>query len=1178
MTEQQEEIKRVSRGRKIAAAGIVTALLLLSGLYLLINPLLNAPLVTGRISGLLSDSLGQPAAIGGIRLSGGTLLIHGLSIANPRGFGGGKLLSVRRVDVTPEWGGVLAGRKALVSISISGLALTIGKNNAGSWNFSPLLKQIASRKKSDSEIRIGRLALENSSVSVNGRAVRDISLSINDISTRGSSDSGIHLAFRDDYGALFQLQGKGRLGPQPDLDLKFTAPSFTFKTLRDIRMPLDPEKGEGRLLLNAALHGNLFKLGCDAAFDRLTVKVKGADIPISGGVVFAGQYDLKRDSATLDSCSLQVNGAFRLRARGRGERLRKERAFALEVSHDGVDFADLCRLLPLELRHGFLAGGRVLPATFNIAGSGEKGLTSAKACFAIRQARLSKGKQLFLDGVNGDAVLGKVVKGWELAGRVSQTETGGGAPLRLGEIPFTVTFNERMRPVHAEVPAFTGRVAGAPIRGNVSYREGARDPLEARIVLVDASVADLSRVFPVNGLLLGKGSLDASIRGSGRIPGLFRGEAMARLSGLGGTSKGRRIALDEGAARISFSYSGGKPSASGSIKAHGGEFAGTKLAASMTCRLADDLITLSGADFSAGRAKFGFAELSGVIPGKELSRGVGRIPLNLGLKGGRFRIDDSGADGLSGKLNAFFISDHRGRWLEGDGAITAPSLLLRGISAGSMATRVRLLRGKTMAEISGIILDGRLSASAAGDPFHLEGGGVFALNLTGINGDGLSQVIGKSYPAVISGGSLDVSATGDYSRRNGLRGRVEITGDKIALAAKNGRSILRGGALRLDAEWLDGGLILREGRGAVGKEPEIVLRGRLSKAATAEREGDITLSLPTVPVAALLDAFVNVLPRPLQEATAGGTIEAKAGIRIKGKQIALDGELNLEDASLEVPSQKLSIASVNGTIPFALDLSGKVTAGFPERMSFSRENYSSLLPLLQRGGKGEHQFTIGKLRFGTTEFGSTTLSIKGDNGLTEISSLQTELFRGALLGLGFVRYRGGVQYGADLLVHDLSLRELCNSYPAIQGYMSGRVDGVVSLYGQGKGLNDLKGFVEFWTRDSKNEKMLVSKEFLQKLSGKKLKGIFFQNDRSYDRGEIAAYMEGGYLTFRTLDMSHTNFLGIRDLSVTVAPVQNKISLDHLLTSIREAATRGKAAAGGGVEQAAPAATEFKWEE
>jgi hypothetical protein len=1178
MTEQKDGEKKSAKCRKIAVRVLATVLLILAGLYLLINPLLNSPFVTGRISGQLTDTLGQPASVKGIRLSGRTLLIHGLSIANPRGFTGVNLLSVRSIDVTPEWRGLLAGRKSLAYISIRGLTLTIGKNSAGAWNISPLLKNFASIKKSDTETRIGRLALDNSDVSVNGRGVKDISLSINDISTKGSTGSGIHLTFRDNYGAPFRLEGKGRLGPQPDLDLKFSAPSFTFKTLKDIRLPLDPEKGTGKLLLNAALHGDVFRLGCDAAFDRLTVKVKGEDIPFSGTLDLAGKYDLKSDSATLDSSSLQVNGAIRLRAKGRVERLKKEGVFALEVSHDGVEIADLFQFLPLKLRHDFLAGGKVLPATFQIAGSGETGLTSARAGFSMRQGRLSKGKQLFLDGVSGDAVLEKAGKGWELAGRVSQPEARGGAPLRLEEIPFTATFSERMRPVQAEVPTFTARVAGVPFRGNLTYMEGAADSLDAWIVLENAPVAELSRAFPVKGLLLGKGSLNASIRASGTLSGLFRGEARARLAGMNGTYSGKRIALDDGVARFSFSYIGGKPLASGTIKASGGEFAGTKLAASMACRFADGIITLSGADCSAGRAKFGFAELSGVISGKELTRGVARIPLNLRFKGGHFRIDDSGADGLSGSLNALLLTDRSGRWLEGDGSITSPGLILKGKSAGSLAARVRLTRGKAVVETSGNILDGRLLASASGDLFAIKGGGVFALNLSGINGAAVSEAMGTSYPVRLSGGALDVSAKGDYSKGNGLRSRLELSGNGIALAGKNGRSILRGGALRLDADWLDGSLIIREGRGAVGKEPEIGLRGRVDRAASADREGDIALSLPAVPVAALLDAFVNVLPRPLQESTVSGTIEAKARIRIKGKETALDGEVTLDGGSLEVPSQKLSIASVNGTIPFALDLSGKDVPGPAEKVSFTRANYSRLLPLLQMGGKGDHPFTIGKIIFGTTEFGTTTLSIRGDNGLTEIKSLQSALFQGALLGIGFVRYKGGVQYGADILVHDLSLRELCNSYPAIKGYMSGRVDGFVSLYNQGKGLNDLKGFVEFWTRNSKEEKMLVSKEFLQKLAGKKLKGIFFQNDRSYDRGEIAAYMEGGFLTFKTLDISHTNLIGIRDLSVSVAPVQNKISLDHLLTSIREAASRGKAATGGGEEPAAPAATEFKWED
>ncbi len=1177
MTDQQGEKTRGTRIRKIAAFVMVTVLLLIAGLYLLLNPLLNSPSVNIRISRLLNDTLGQPATVGGIRLSGKTLVIHGLTIANTRDFGGGNLLAVRTIEIAPKWGELLAGRKSFASIRIRELTLIGGKNSAGAWNFSHLVQHLASRK-SDTETRIGRLLLENSAVSVNGRGIEDISLSINDLSTKGSTGSGILLNFKDKYGDPFRLEGSARLGAKPDLELKLAAPSLYFKALNDAGLPIDPEKGRGKLLLTLLLHGDVLRIGCDAAFDRLTVKVKGEDIPLSGILGFAGQYDLKKDSATLDSGSLQVNGVLRVQARGRAEQLKKGRLFAIEVSHDGMEIGNLFALLPLKLRHDLDADGKLLPATFRIAGSGADGVTSASAGFSLRQAQVSKGKRLLLDGVRGDAVLVKGKSGWDLSGKLSQPEEKGAALLRLQNIPFTATFSDRMRPVQAALPSFTAHVAGIPFKGNLSYREGAPDPIVAGIVMKDAPVAALSRSFPVKELQLEKGSMNATIRASGRLSGIFRGEGTARLTGLQGKYSGKKIALNEASAQASFNYSGGKPAAYGTIKANGGEFDGKKLAASMAYRVADGLLAISDADISAGRAKLGFAELSGAIPGKVDSTGGGRIPLNLRIKGGRCLIGDSGADGLSGNLHAFLFSDKAGRWLEGDGSISAPGLAFKAKSVGSLTTRVRLSRGKAVAEITGKILDGDLSLSASGDPFAIKGESVFALKLAGINGAGLSEVMGKAYPVRLSGGAFDLTAKGDYSTGNGLRSRMEISGNGIALASKSGKSILRDGGVRLDGEWMDGSLIVSEGRASVGKETEVRLRGRVARAASAEREGDIALTLPKVPIAALLDAFVNILPRSLQESTATGKIEAKAGIRIKGKETAVDGEMTLVEGSVEVPSQKLRIDSINGTIPFALDLSGKSAPKSPEKVSFTRENYSRLLPLLQKGVKGEHPFTIGKVRFGTTEFGTTTLSMRGDNGFTEIKSLQSELFRGALLGVGFIRYKGGVQYGADILIHDLSLQELCNSYPAIKGYMSGRVDGFVSLFSQGKGLNDLKGFLEFWTRGVKEEKMLVSKEFLQKLAGKNLKGMFFQNDRSYDRGEIAAYLEGGYLTFKTLDISHTNLIGIRDLSVAVAPVQNKISLDHLLTSIREAASRGKAATGGSAPAETPAATEFKWEE
>jgi len=177
-----------------------------------------------------------------------------------------------------------------------------------------------------------------------------------------------------------------------------------------------------------------------------------------------------------------------------------------------------------------------------------------------------------------------------------------------------------------------------------------------------------------------------------------------------------------------------------------------------------------------------------------------------------------------------------------------------------------------------------------------------------------------------------------------------------------------------------------------------------------------------------------------------------------------------------------------------------------------------------------------------------------------------------MMGSGFLLYGNGFQYGADLVVHDVSLRLFCESFPAIKGYITGRVDGVISLLNVKGGIGGLAGYVDLWTRSVKGEKMSVSKDFLQKLAGKKLRGFLFTNDRAYDTGEISAFLRNGFLTFERLDISHTNLLGMKDLSVTVVPVQNRISLDHLLDSIRQAAARGKS--GGSGES--PVQTDLKW--
>ncbi|HTP67076.1 MAG TPA: hypothetical protein VMJ66_16920 [Geobacteraceae bacterium] len=1178
MTEQSEGKKRFSRLKRIILRVAGVTLLVVAALYLLLNAILNSPPVNSRISTLLTETLHQPSAVTGVTINGGTITVRGLAIANPPGFAAGNLLTVRSLSVTPSWGALLAGRKSFSAITASDLKLSLVKDSAGAWNFSGL-SRLSSGKKTTSETFIKRLVLERSAVSLNGRGIEDISLAINDLSTGGTTGSGILLTFRDDYDSTYRISGNARLGQHPDLDLSLDAPKLSFKALRGLNIPFDPEKGMGNISLKAALHGDELKLGGNGAFTQLTMRLKGEEIPLSGAFDLSGRYDRATDAASLDRCELRVDDLTRLHGRGRIDHLRKEREFSAELAHDGVELKNAAALLPSKLRRDFVPAGTILPGAVRVAGSAASGVTSGHAVLVLRNGELRKGGRVLADGVMIDAALDRERAGWSMHARLSREGRNAVAPLRFREIPITAMLSERFQPVQANIPSFSFSYEGIPVKGEAAYRSAGQVPLSIRLDVKDAPVTVLARSFPVKDMEIAGGSMTASVSAAGSGPGEFQSNVVAGLKELSGIYQGKKFALAGLSARGEAGAHSGKLTATGSLKADGGLYDGRKLAASFACKVADGRITLNGGALSFDQAQLAFTEISGPIPRKIVTPEGSSLPLLLHLTGIRFRQGESGVDGLGGELNARLVSAANGQRIEGSGTITAPGLVYLGKNVGSLAGRFVLARGKGSADLTGKLLDGTLTASANGDPFSTGREVAFSADLAGVTGRRLTDVIGKTGPVQVSGGTLNVRASGSYNGKEGLRCRAGVSGSNFSLAGKTGKAFFSDGGVRLDADWGNGDLLISDGKFNIGKGPAFALHGKVAHAASAQREGELDVALPRVAVATLFDAFANILPRALQEANVAGDIAVDGRLRLNGNRAAVAGKMTLSGGSLEIPGQKLVVADISGAVPFALDFSGSAAATSPERMSFSRENYPRLLTVMQKQAKGEHNLTIGKISFGTTEFAVTALDIRADNGMTEISSLTSGLFAGELLGRGFVRYQGGVQYGGDILVHDLSLRELCNSYPSIKGYLSGKVDGFLSLLGSDRGLNDIKGLLAVWARSSRDEKMLVSREFLQKLAGKNIRGMFFQTDRPFDRGDIEAYLEKGYLTFATLDIMHTNFLGMKDLSVSVAPVQNRIGLDHLLTTIREAASRGKAATGGAAAPAEkPPATEFKWEE
>jgi hypothetical protein len=99
------------------------------------------------------------------------------------------------------------------------------------------------------------------------------------------------------------------------------------------------------------------------------------------------------------------------------------------------------------------------------------------------------------------------------------------------------------------------------------------------------------------------------------------------------------------------------------------------------------------------------------------------------------------------------------------------------------------------------------------------------------------------------------------------------------------------------------------------------------------------------------------------------------------------------------------------------------------------------------------------------------------------------------------------------------------------------------------------GRAEFWADPKGGEKMRISREFLERIGGPTAK--LYLGERRFDTGIMDVYLLDGYLIFKELELSNRNLLGMTDLSVKVAPLSNRIALDHLLWTITEAATRAK---------------------
>ena len=1178
MADSREEHKGRTITRRFLVYAALFLFLLCSVVAISLKLYLSSAHPAAQLSRLLTEYLRLPVSVSELRISGGGVQARNIALANPAGFPAGNLATLKSIVIAPDWTALLGGKRSFRQISLDGLRLDFGTNSSGEWN-AARLRHLLQAKKPAPETFIRELAITDSQAIINGRTLQNVSLRIFNLATKGSSEATMGISFADIRGGEYLISGTALPGSAPSFAVSLESKSCTLQGLNSLvnagkKLPVS---GDGKFRIDVSFRGRKLAVNGQAGFRSLVFDTGAGLAPLECTLGIGALYDFDEDTVKLETLSFNMPELLNITATGMLAGLRTDRRYTARVTMDEVDLAMISLLLPEQSRKRTKIGGRIGSSNIRIAGNAAEGLSTLDGVLRLRDGSLVRDGRLICTALSATLAVATARDGLLAEGRMFIPENRKTLVEKL-DAPLTVSLDRRLKVRSLKLPELSARVSGIPLSGRLVFIKDGLLPFSASLRVPDTSLNTLNPLLDGHGITFSGGTASLSMNAAGRSLKDCAGDLAVKAASVQGMKRGDPLGLGSGITDVSFTRSQAGITASGSARLTKAAFGEKRGDARSGFRYAGGMVDLDKPEFRMGTLSFSALRITAAVPVKEIAADLLRYPVAVDIKDAEIRQGDVGLSGVSGTMRGAYAADSRSRWLEGGGSISAGKVSLRGRAVGAPTVGLAFTREGGSGILGGTLLGGTLKGDIAFNPFSPLNESRFRLEVArGQFADVGSLMAGKG-GVTGAGGLFDFSTSGSYAQSSGLVCRFEGKGDALSIAGQGGKSLLRDGGV-ITAGVFSGrkltvsDIILTAGEGVTLKG-----KGEVDDFASAKRQAGFTFSLRRTPLNSLIDPFVNLLPRALQEATFDGAVAGDFRFGLDTERTMLDGAIELDGVRMDMSSQKFTLADLTGRVPFSFDLAKVAQVKHRSVSTVSRASFPDIFMSLSKPDVDASRVKIGRLSFGPLEFGETLLYLTAGEGKTEITSISSSLSGGTMRGRGFVTTNGGIAYGTDLLLDGLSLQQFCSLFPKIKGYLSGRLDGIVSVLGSGKGMSGVEGFTELWAREGGGEKMLVSKEFLQKLAGKNLRGFFFRDDRPYDRAEIKASLIDGYLEFETLDISHTNFIGIRDLSVSVAQAQNRIALEHLLDAIRQAAARGKAAAGEDSPAAAPVENEFRWQE
>lgn len=540
------------------------------------------------------------------------------------------------------------------------------------------------------------------------------------------------------------------------------------------------------------------------------------------------------------------------------------------------------------------------------------------------------------------------------------------------------------------------------------------------------------------------------------------------------------------------------------------------------------------------------SEKAGVVFGK----GQGGYPYKITFTGGVFSAinDRIKSEGMTGRFTILDSSKNEKGW---EGVIKSPSTTITSETIENLSMNVSPApEGVSINGISGKLrggeLGGKVDILTSGERTGL------AVNI------GLDNAVIKSATRDIPIRSMRINYSGQLvpgSLPEGA-GKIELNGLTVPDGA-GGQAVLQAG---LDAATSGETLSVKDGFIRDSEGTTLRVEGEMDNMLSGPiRTG---LSMPEVSLKSLSRLMAPFAPASVREARLDGSAAMRAEfVNLFSPEMSWKGEVTLKNASYSgyMGGALLSVRDINGsvTIKESGTAENPLAAFLDTGLELGRDVYNRYHKSLRDVSPGStlDHLRIGEIEYGILKFQNVQCELEADNEKLTIARLVSDFFGGRLYGTGLFDYGGGKSaYNFSFLFNDISLEGISRRLSPVQEYITGRMNGLIWLTGEGGELGTINGPFEFWSVSSPKEQRTIGKALLDQLGAKER--LILGSNRSYDTGEISGYINDGVITFKKLEISNS-FLGFKNLSIQSDPIRNSISIAHLVSVIREIARRSQ---------------------